>query len=274
MNDQTFLRPIGSAGSAHLLPVPTVTPPPVRDDWQTLRQMTPDVRRHFLSGTPLVNFFRNDPTARAFDLLRTRLLQILRVNGWSRIAIAAPTHDCGSTFTAVNLAQSLARIPGSRTVLMDMNHRRPGIAGMLDMDIGRCGGSGSKRVRSGDMRGFLGGQVAMDQHLVRVSETLALGLIGGPDQDAAEILHDARCGKALNQMANALRPDVVLYDLPPMLEYDDVAAFLPQVDGVLLVSDGTQTLASQITACEAILKDQTRMLGVVLNRGRPTGAHG
>jgi len=73
-------------------------------------------------------------------------------------------------------------------------------------------------------------------------------------------------------MTESLQPDVVLYDLPPVLAYDDLAAFLPQVDGVLLVADGTQTTASQIVACEKILNGQTRLLGVILNRASRAGA--
>jgi len=227
-----------------------------RDVWDLLPPVSPGVRRHFLSGAPLVNFFRNDPAARAFDLLRTRLLQTLRDNGWSRIAIASPTSGCGATFTAVNLAQSLARVPGSRTVLMDINHRTPGIADLLEID------------QSGDMRGFLSGDVPLENHLMRASKTLALGLATPCDTGAAEILHDARCGETLGQMHRALRPDVTLYDLPPILAHDDLAAFLPQVDGVLLVVDGTETTATQIAACERVLDGQTQLLGIILNRAR------
>lgn len=232
------------------------------DEWEALRLVSSGTRRHFLFGAPLANFFRHDPAARAFGLLRTRLLQTLRANGWSRVAIASPTPGCGSTFTAVNLAQSLARVPGSRTVLMDINHRNPGIAAMLDMeDIGKD---------AGDMPGFLRGEVPVTRHLMRVSKTLALGLTAGPARNSAEILHDARCGAALNRMTKALRPDVVLYDLPPVLTCDDLPAFLPHVDGVLLVADGTQTMAGQIAACKRIFEGQTPVLGVILNRARPS----
>ena len=232
---------------------------PIRDEWDELRLVPMGVRRHFLSGAPLVNFFRRDPAAQAFDLLRTRLLQTLRANGWSRIAIAAPTQGCGSTFTAVNLAQSLARIPNSRTVLMDLNHRNPDIARTLGLDC------------IGDTRRFLAGEIPLDRHLMRASKTLALGLTADPDPDAAEILHNTRCGETLERMTEVLHPDVVLYDLPPILAYDDLVAFLPQVDGVLLVADATQTLARHIAACEQMLDGQTQVLGVILNRARRSG---
>jgi protein-tyrosine kinase len=256
-------RATGSALVAHTdasLPVPFQPNVPLLDEWDTLRLVPADVQRHFMPGAPLVNFFRRDPAAKAFDLLRTRLLQALRAHGWSRIAISSPTKGCGSTFTAINLAQSLARVPGSRTVLMDLNHRNPEIAATLNMqDVG-------------DMRGFLAGTVPMEQHLVRASKTLALGLISAPDEGAAEILHDARSAETLDQMTESLRPEVVIYDLPPILEYDDLAAFLPHVDGVLMVADGTRTTASHIAACERTLKGQSQLLGIILNRARTSAA--
>lgn len=239
-----------------LAPAETTPEKIQRDMWDLLPRASPGVRRHFLSGAPLINFFRNDPASRAFDLLRTRMLQTLRSNGWNRVAIASPTSGCGATFTAVNLAQSLARVPGSRTVLMDINHRTPGVSKLLEID------------GAGDMRGFLSGDVSVEGHMMRTSKTLALGLATQQEFGAAEILHDTRCGAALSEMQRALRPDVTLFDLPPILAFDDLAAFLPQVDGVLLVVDGTQTTARQIAACERALDGQTQLLGIILNRAR------
>jgi Mrp family chromosome partitioning ATPase len=254
--DQPVRKSLVPTRSAYSAVIPRRVMTQVPDEWDELGFVPKRVRRHFLSGVSPITFFRRDPAARAFALLRTRLLQTMRANSWSRVAIASPTHGCGSTFMAVNLAQSLARIPGSRTVLMDVNHRTPGVAGMLDVDI------------AGDMRGYLRGEVPLKQHLMRTSETLALGLTSGAQVNAAEIFLDRRCGETLNHMTKALRPDVVLYDLPPILVYDDLAAFLPQVDGVLLVADGTQTTASQITACKGIIEEQSKLLGISLNRAR------
>lgn len=231
-------------------------PAPLPEPWELLRRVPIGVREHQLARSPLVNFFRDDPAAKAFDLLRTRLLHTLKANGWKRVAIAAPTSGSGATFTAVNLALSLARVPHSRTILMDLNHRHPGVADVLKMD------------QPGDMSGFLTGEVAMEDHLIRPAETLALGLTDAPDRNAAEILHDSYCAVTLADMIDRTNADVVIYDLPPVLEYDDLTAFLPQVDGVLLVADGTQTTAAHLAACEKMLSGHTELLGVVLNRAR------
>ena len=82
------------------------------------------------------------------------------------------------------------------------------------------------------------------------------------------MLHSKRTGEVLDNMIGTLFPDIVLYDLPPMLEYDDLQAFLPQLDGVLLVADATRTVASQIEECERRLEGKASLLGVILNRTR------
>ncbi|WP_145953368.1 CpsD/CapB family tyrosine-protein kinase [Oceaniglobus indicus] len=229
---------------------------PQVESWASLGEIRPRARNLRERGAPLVSFHRDGPVAKAFDLLRTRLVHTLRQHGWSRIAITAPKRGAGATFTAVNLALSLARVPGTRTILMDMNQRHPGVADALDV-----GGTG-------EMRHFLTGQTSMSDHLVRLGDTLALGLNATPYRDSADLLHDRRTALALERMQDALAPDVVLYDMPAILDYDDLGAFLPQIDGVLLVSDGTATTARQIAECERVLDGQTQLLGVILNRAR------
>lgn len=235
-------------------------PATIRDDWDVIPQVSANLRGFDRARSPLVCMDRDAPGARAFDLMRTRLLQALRENGWRRVAVTGPSAGCGATFTAVNLALSLARVPDCRTILMDMNQRAPGVGPALGLPA------------TGDMAAFLRGDRAMREHLIRVGDTLALGLAGGTDRDAAERLLDPRTAETLERMTEKLDPDVILYDLPPVLGHDDVAAFLPQVDGVLLVADGTRTTAAQISACEAVMNGHSRVLGVVLNRARKGSA--
>lgn len=239
-----------------LEPEPAASASGPAECWNALRQITPGLQSTRTDGTPLVSFNRDDPASKAFDQLRTRLLQTLRAKGWSRIAIAAPTYGCGSTFVSVNLGLSLARIPGSRTVLMDLNLRSPGIARALDVTA------------ISEPREYLSGEVETSDYIVRVRDTLALGLASEPDQDASELLHDPCTGQVLDDMKDELNPDVILYDLPPILEHDDLAAFLPQIDGILLVSGGKTTTAADIEACERVFEGLVPVLGIILNQAR------
>ncbi|MFX0544451.1 CpsD/CapB family tyrosine-protein kinase [Roseovarius sp. S1116L3] len=212
-------------------------------------------------GAPIdaqMQMIGHDPAMlRAFDDLRTQLLRTMHSAGWSRVAIAAPTLGCGASFTALNLALSIARIPDARALLMDMDQRAPSIAAILGIKA------------RGSMQRLLSGDVSVHDHLVRPAETLALGLGEGRAPNPSELLHARRTSLVLNKALDALRPDITLYDLPPMLEHDDLEAFLPQVEGVLLVADATRTLGSQITECKLRLEGKSRLLGVILNRTRP-----
>ncbi|MFD0858031.1 CpsD/CapB family tyrosine-protein kinase [Roseovarius aquimarinus] len=194
---------------------------------------------------------------RAFDDLRTQLLRTMHGAGWSRIAITAPTGGSGASFTALNLALCIARIPGMRALLIDLDQRDPSIAAMLGMRAG------------GGLQALLAGEIAPEEHLVKPCGTLALGLGRGRSETASELLHARQTGAVVDDMLDRLHPDIALFDLPAMLEHDDLEAFLPHVDGVLLVADATRTLAPQITECERRLEGKTNLLGIILNRTRP-----
>jgi len=224
--------------------------------WEDLELVTPGNRPNRATAIPVLDAARDSLAVQAFDLLRTRLRKTTGENGWVNIAVTAPTRGCGTTFTALNLALSLSRIAGSRTVLMDLNLREPGLDRALDVTA------------PGEMRDFLSGDARIEDHVQRVSDTLALGLNARPDMDAAETLQHPALSRTLDQMRAALRPDLVIYDMPAMLGHDDVSAFLPQLDGILLVSDGSQTMGRQLVECEQMLDGQVPLLGVVLNRAR------
>ncbi len=229
---------------------------PALPRWHELRKVETGTRRANDTALPVVDGARDSASVRAFDLLRTRLRQTTQEHGWTNIAVTAPTSGCGNTFIAVNLALSLSRISGSRTMLMDFNLRKPGIAKAFDI------------APNGSMNDFLAGHTEIGDHMVRVSDTLALGLNDAADTNASEILQAADTALTLERMRAALQPELVIYDMPAMLTHDDVSAFLPQLDGVLLVSDGTRTMGHQLMECERMLEGQVPLLGVVLNRAR------
>lgn len=231
-------------------------PAPLPEPWERIRQLPFDTVEQDANQLPLVSRLRADPATRSFDLLRTRLLHTLQARGWKRVAVSAPAAGCGATFVATNLALSLARVPTSRTILMDMNFRRPAVDKALGMHA------------SVALADYLSGIVPMQDYLLRPLSSLAVGLNAATSDDGAEILHSRSCRDTIDAMVQLSGVDTVVFDLPPLLEHDDTVAFLPQVDGVLLISDGNATTADQLAKCEKMLAGQTQLLGVVLNRAR------
>ena len=198
---------------------------------------------------------RDGAAVAALDVLRTRLLQALADNAWTRVAVTAPRRGCGTTFVAINLALSVARVRSVRAVLVDLDLRKPDMAARFGVSD------------AGSLAAFLAADQPVEAHLRRHGRNLALGLNSEPVMASAEILQQPETAETLEDMIDSLLPDIVLYDLPPVLEGDDLLAFLPQVDGVLLVADGTRTVGKDLAECERLLEGRAPLIGVVLNRG-------
>ncbi|SMX32920.1 CpsD/CapB family tyrosine-protein kinase [Maliponia aquimaris] len=257
--------PYRLTGEDAVAPSPSPSPdaPPVDDTWAQLQEITVDAAH--LRRNRIVTGDRDDPAHTVFDVLRTRLLQGLHDNGWKRVAITSPGKDCGKTFTAANLAISLSRQENCRTLLMDFDMRRPNLHKILGIE------------RPGSVGDMLRGQTAPEDHLRRMGQNpvnagrnIAFALNDTTEAYASELLQDPRTEETLQRIEQHLAPDVMLFDLPPALFYDDVIAFRPLFDGVLLVIGGGLTTQKEIAEVERRLGDSTPLLGLVLNKAEGT----
>jgi Mrp family chromosome partitioning ATPase len=226
--------------------------------WESLSALQLSVEK--LQGNNLFPLPSNQPAALAVDQLRSKILHGLATKGWKRIAVTSPTHGCGKSFVATNLALSLARRPASRTALIDLDLRRPQLAGLLGLtDLP-------------EFADFLTGDQPLESVFRRFGRTLALGLNGTPVEMAAEMLHSPETAVALSALVEQLDPEVVIYDMPPALGTDDVLAMAPSLDAVLLVADGTKTTAEDLRASERLFEGRIALMGVVLNRAQERSA--
>ncbi|MDA7423500.1 CpsD/CapB family tyrosine-protein kinase [Thalassococcus lentus] len=248
-------------------PAPVAKAPPMQlgadAAWAALPQFAVD--EDHLTRNRIVTASRDDPAHTAFDVLRTRLLQALSEHGWKRVAITSPTKDCGKTFTAANLAISLSRQENCRTLLIDCDMRRPSLHKVMGVKA---------PAPVGDM---LRGRISPQDHLMRLGENnfhaghnIAFGFNNVIEPYASELLQDPRTVESLAQVEKTFEPDVMLFDLPPALFYDDVIAFRPMFDGVLLVLGGGITTEKEIKEVERRLGDSTPLLGMILNKAENT----
>ena len=198
-----------------------------------------------------------------YDILRTRVLQQAQANGWRRIAIASPHSGGGKTTTVANLAFGLTRHAGVRTILMDMDLRRSGLARVL----------GQKGHDS--MGAVLQGTVPFSQIARRHGTSLAFGFGFGSARSPAEILKSAEAQHVLEQIEQTYTPDLMLFDMPPLNAGDDNLGFLTRVDAALLIVEADRTSLSQIDVAERQIAELTNVMGIVLNKYRHTaGAYG
>ncbi|WP_240672162.1 exopolysaccharide biosynthesis protein [Tropicibacter alexandrii] len=237
--------------------------PAAHDPWDDLATFKVD--EEHLAENRIITAQRDDPAHAAFDVLRTRLLQALNDNGWRRVAITSPGKDCGKTFTAANLAISLSRQENCRTLLMDCDMRRPSLHKTMGIST------------PGAMGDLLRGTVDPGDHLMRMGSNrihagrnIAFGFNNLVEPYASELLQDPSTARTLDLIESRYDPDVMLFDLPPALFYDDVIAFRPLFDGVLLVIGGGLTTEKEVKEVERRLGEQTPLLGVVLNMAEGT----
>lgn len=225
--------------------------------WQPLATFMPPAKR--MARHRIVTFdggSQKTPEAIAFDMLRTKVLQQMRSNGWKRLAITSPGPSCGKTTIALNLAFSLARQPEIHTIVAEMDMLRPSMAKTL----GVSGSSGFSDV--------IDGTADFADVARRARPNLAFALNYGRTGNSSELLQSSTIGPLLANIEDRYKPDLTIFDMPPMLHSDDMMAFVEQVDCVLLIAGAESTSLGGIDICERDLAAQTNVMGVLLNKCR------
>lgn len=196
------------------------------------------------------------PDATPFDVLRTKLLLQMRRHNWSRVAITSPTPRCGKTTIAANLAASFGRQEGIRTILFEFDMRRPRLSDMFGFKPDH------------DITEFLTGKVKFHEQAFRVGDNLALSIAARRTDDPTTHLLSGESESVLAEVEAEHKPDIMIFDLPPILAGDDARAFLKQTDCALLVAFAEETTPNQIDLCEREIAEHTNVAGVVLNKCR------
>jgi protein-tyrosine kinase len=234
-------------------PRPRVVPP----IWAELAPFEPDA--DLMGRNRIVTFDRSERTHSTFDMMRTKILRMMREKGWMTLGITSPTSGCGKTTTLLNLGFSLAHQPETRTVIIDLDLRRPALARTLGL------------TRPQSMASVLQGTRGVAENFVRYGDNLAIGTNAKGIPNPSELLQHPLTVKSLAEVKAQFQPDIILFDLPPMLVNDDVMAFLPHLDCVLLIAAAERSRIDEIDKCEQDLAEQTNVLGVVLNKCRYPG---
>lgn len=227
------------------------TPSAVDKAWADLTEFHPDLDT--LTRNRIVSQ-KAGPSASYYDILRTKLRDETRRNGFKRIAITSTRPEAGKSTVSTNLAFALARQSNFRTMIFDFDMRRPTLNKLFGYsppnDIGKT----------------LRGDYDFADHLVRVGSNLALGLTNGPVANSSELLQSDRAADILSKIEAHYQPDLILFDMPPFLATDDMQGFLPLVDGVLLIVEAQRTTKAQLDAVEQKLSQRTKVIGIVLNK--------
>ena len=208
-----------------------------------------------LQSKRIISHDITDPRSRAFDMLRTQVLQSMDLKGWKTLAVTSPTPACGKTLTAVNLAVSIARQPDRSVLLVDLDFRKPQVAACLGL---KC----DEGVLS-----VLEGRTTLSDAIIpaRVGNLRFMVLPTASTIRSSELISSRAMTAMLEDIKREYHSKTIILDLPPILSGDDVIAILPQMDCVLLVAAVGTTTVAQIKECNKHLQS-AEVVRIALNK--------
>jgi len=201
-----------------------------------------------------------DPRSKAFDVLRTQVLQVMDQKNWQFLAVTSPTEGCGKTVTAINLALSIARQPQRSALLVDLDLQRPAVADYLGIKTSR------------GVQAILEGRTMLLDSVMRTladSCELSVLLAEAPTVHSSELIASRNMDTLLQEIKRDYRSQTVIFDMPPLLQGDEVLSLLPKIDAVLLVTAVGVSTLHEIKECHRYLQ-ATEVIRIVLNKSHQT----
>jgi protein-tyrosine kinase len=240
------------------VPITEAIEPEHSIDFSKLPVVVPNEDR--LAEYRVVAAMPDAPERTAYKVLRTRVLQRLRASKFNVIGITGAGPGEGKTLTAINFAYSLAQDVNHQVILLDLDLRRPSVHEYLGIAPPR------------DLSDVLDGSAKLEDVLVCPNANrLAVMTCQTPLRDSSEMLSSPEMAAIIHQLRTLGQKTITVIDLPPALASDDVIAFSPLVDALLLVVGQGRCRREDLRDTQELLKE-AEILGVVLNRSREKSA--
>jgi Mrp family chromosome partitioning ATPase len=218
------------------------------------RLVEPD--RQLLTRNRVIAGDVGDPRVEAYRQLRSQVLDDLKRNNSTTLAITGANENAGKTLTAVNLAISISQEVNQTVLLVDLDLRDPSVHTTLGLEIDK-----------GIIDHLLNGE-PIENILVNPGYP-RLSILPGLPQDfhVSEVLSSPAMKELLSEIVYRYPDRIIIFDLPPLLRNDDAMVFAPNADACLLVVEDGVTTRDDIERSLQLLK-HSRVLGTVLNKAR------
>jgi protein-tyrosine kinase len=196
----------------------------------------------------------NDRNADLFRILRTKILQQMRDNGWRTLAVVGATAGVGKSTIASNLSLSIALDSNQTVLLVDADLRKPRLSTYFGLTPARGLGD------------YLNGTVELPDVLLNPGvDRLVLLPSVGSYANSTELLGSRKMAQLVSELKSRYESRLVICDLPPLLASGDALGFLPQFDCALLVVQNGGNTAAELSETRRLLA-KTNLLGWVLNK--------
>lgn len=207
-----------------------------------------------LERNRIIAGFYNNPQSAVFRMLRTQVLKKMRSNRWQSLAVTSPTAGEGKSVVAANLAIAIAMELNQTVLLVDMDLRNPSVHRYFGLkpSIG--------------LRDYLSGSYALSEVLMNPGIKRLVILPGlGRAEDSAELLSSPKMASLVADIKAQYDSRVIIFDVPPVLQTDDVLLSAGYFDSTLLVLEDGKNTEANITKSLQLLEG-SHLLGTVVNK--------
>jgi len=220
-----------------------------------------NVPNHQLERKRIIAGFYNNPQSAVFRMLRTQVLKKMRSNRWQTLAVTSPTAGEGKSVVAANLAMAIAMELNQTVLLVDMDLRNPSISNYfgLNAQVG--------------LKDYLSGDLKLSEVLINPGIKRLVILPGvGRAEDSAELLSSPKMASLVADIKSQYDSRVIIFDVPPVLQTDDVSLAASYFDSTLLVLEDGKNSESNITKSLQMLEG-SHLLGTVVNKSASPPEH-
>lgn len=190
----------------------------------------------------------------AYKNMRTHLMREMRRRSISTLMVTGTTENVGKTTTAANLAISIAKHVDKRVVLVDFDLRKPSFSEVFNLNVDY------------GVDDILDDNFSLKRALIRTNlRSLFLLPCTVAHRDSAEILMSSRMRQLMSTLRQYDEDLVVIFDMPPILGCDDVAAVSEIMDAAVLVASEGMTTRDELKRVNSALGD-TPLIAAVMNR--------
>ena len=185
------------------------------------------------------------------------------LNNSNIIMVSSPNPNEGKTFTAINLALSIALEQDKTVLLVDADVLRPSVMKIIDQPFD-----------NGLMEYLLGDVEDLSEVIYHTSlDTLRIIPAGKSHHLSSELLASEKMLETVSEFANRYPDRIVIFDTPPLLGINETA-ILANLAGqaVLVVQEGKTNLNRISHAVEQLNPDMAK--GFVINKAHKASTNG
>jgi Mrp family chromosome partitioning ATPase len=197
------------------------------------------------------------PHGAAYKMLRTQVLRRLDQLGANSLAVMSAQSSEGKTLTAINLAIAIAADPSRTVLLVDFDLRNPNVAQRFGHEP-TVGVDDCLRQRR-----------PVQEAMLKVAGYERLTILPARERNeySSELLMAPATGDVVAEMRARYANRVIIFDVPPVLQADDMLALARYMQAGLLVIGEGKTRRDDVARTFQLLHDLP-FVGTVLNGSR------